>query len=175
MNVLLHICCGICASGVIEQLKEEGFRITGYFYNPNIYPVDEYNRRLEVVYQVADIFKFELITGEYDNDEWVKLTKGMENECEGGIRCKMCFDMRLKNTYNMAQKLKNISYIATTLSISPHKDVSIINMIGSSLAGDMFLRRDFKKNDGFKKTVEFAKRFKLYRQNYCGCIYSMRD
>jgi len=87
----------------------------------------------------------------------------------------MCFDMRLKNTYNMAQKLKNISYIATTLSISPHKDVSIINMIGSSLAGDMFLRRDFKKNDGFKKTVEFAKRFKLYRQNYCGCIYSMRD
>jgi len=172
-RVLLHICCGVCSSGVIERLKEEGFEVTGFFYNPNIHPEEEYNRRLEVAQQVSRILDFELIEGEYDKDNWFKLTENLKDEPEGGKRCEVCFRIRLEKSAKKANEL-NIPYFTTTLSISPHKNVSIINKVGKELSNENFLERDFKKRDGTKLAIEFSKKYNLYRQNYCGCVYSRR-
>lgn len=181
--VLLHICCGICASGVITQLKEQdstsnnGFDVIGFFYNPNIHPQDEYQKRLEVVKDLSTILEFELIQGEYNPDIWHNLIQDIEDVAslaEGGRRCQVCFRMRLKETYKKAKEL-NIPYFSTTLSISSYKDTLMINKIGIELSKDItFLERNFKRNDGFKKAMEFSKRYNLYCQNYCGCIYSKR-
>lgn len=185
--VLLHICCGICASGVITQLREQdsisdnGFDVIGFFYNPNINPQDEYQKRLEVVKNLSKILEFELIQGEYNPDVWHNLIQNLKNEqdvaslAEGGKRCQICFRMRLEETYKRAKEL-NILYFSTTLSISPYKDTLMINKIGIELSKDItFLDRNFKENNGFKKAIEFSKRYNLYRQNYCGCIYSNRN
>jgi len=170
--ILLHICCGVCASGVIKRLKEEDFQVTGFFYNPNIYPVAEYKRRLEVAQQVSQILDFDLIEGRYDQDNWFKLTKNLKDEPEGGKRCAVCFRMRLEETEKKSKEL-NIPYFTTTLSVSPHKDVFLINKIGKELDEEAFLERDFKKREGFKLAIDFSKRYQLYRQHYCGCRYSI--
>ncbi|MEW6096885.1 MAG: epoxyqueuosine reductase QueH [bacterium] len=171
-SILLHICCGVCGSGVIERLRDEGFNVMGFFYNPNIYPEEEYKRRLEVTRQVSKILDFKLIEGEYEKDKWFKLTENLKNEPEGGKRCSVCFRMRLEKTCKKSLEL-NIPYFTTTLSISPHKNVLIINKIGSDLGKENFMERDFKKRDGTKLAMEFSKKYNLYRQNYCGCVYSM--
>ncbi|MFH1613035.1 MAG: epoxyqueuosine reductase QueH [bacterium] len=172
-NILLHICCGVCASSVVQKLQEENFYIIGFFYNPNIYCEQEYKKRIEFVYKVSQILKFDLIEGEYDYDKWFNLTKDFKKEPEGKTRCEICYKMRLKETYKKLQELK-FSYFATTLSVSPHKNVLIINKIGKELDEKAFLEKDFKKQDGFKKAIEFSKQHNFYRQNYCGCIYSKK-
>jgi predicted adenine nucleotide alpha hydrolase (AANH) superfamily ATPase len=173
-KILLHICCGICAGGVIERLREENFKVIGFFYNPNIHPEAEYKRRLEVAHQVSKILDFELIEWYYNRDVWFKLTENLKDEPEGGKRCEVCFRIRLDETCKKSTEL-DIPYFTTTLSVSPHKNVSIINKIGKDLSNENFLEYDFKKREGFKKAIDFSNKYNLYRQNYCGCVYSMRD
>jgi predicted adenine nucleotide alpha hydrolase (AANH) superfamily ATPase len=171
-KVLLHICCGVCAGSVVNRLRQDGFDVVGFFYNPNIHPQEEYLRREGVVRQVASILKFDLIPSSYDKDNWLEEIKGLENEPEGGKRCSVCFKIRLEETQKKSLQL-NIPQFTTTLTVSPHKDTAIINKIGKEISPGGFLDYDFKKQAGFQLAIEFAKQYNLYRQNYCGCIYSM--
>ncbi len=170
-NVLLHVCCGICAYGAIEKLRQDDFLIEGLFFNPNIHPQEEYLRRLEAAKIVAKESKIALEEGLYSNTDWFKLCQSYREEKEGALRCELCYELRLKETYQTCLK-KSLDFFATTLSISPHKNTVVINEIGKRISSDKFLVYDFKKEDGFAKSVEVAKRLGLYRQNYCGCIYS---
>ena len=173
MKIVLHICCGVCAAGVVERLTLEGHQVLGLFYNPNIHPLEEYERRLEAAYKVANELNFPLEAGPYTPEEWLKETSSLENEPEGGRRCKVCFRLRLKKTHLY---LKDYDWDAftTTLTISPRKSADVINQVGQEIGGDTFLVRDFKKKEGFQQATELAKKWALYWQNYCGCIYSMR-
>ena len=151
----------------------EGHQVLGLFYNPNIHPLEEYNRRLEVAGKVAKELNFPLEVAPYTPEEWFKETNSLENEPEGGRRCEICFKLRLKKTY-----LYMVDYgwdaFTTTLTISPRKSAYVINRIGQEIGKEKFLVRDFKKKEGFKRAMELAKKWALYRQNYCGCTYSMR-
>lgn len=171
-EILLHICCGICAGWSVEKLRQDGFEVRGFFYNPNIYPEHEYKKRLEVARTIAHQLSFELIEGHYDQDNWLYLTEHLKTEPEGGKRCEVCFRMRLAKTNDKAKEL-NIPFFTTTLTISPHKNASVINKTGKELNRKNFVEYDFKKKGGFKKTMEMAKKFNLYHQHYCGCVYSM--
>jgi len=171
--VLLHICCGICSSWAIQKLKDDGFQVTGFFYNPNIEPENEYLKRLEVAGKVVDLLKIRFIEGSYDSEKWAESVKGFEDEPEGGKRCTLCFKMRLEQTFIKAKEI-GADHFATTLSISPHKNTDVINQIGRTIGGECFLGYDFKQQDGFKKANSFSKEQKLYRQNYCGCLFSIR-
>ncbi len=173
-RVLLHICCGVCASSVIERLKADGYEPVGFFYNPNIHPAEEYYRREEVVREVARVLKFELIPSVYDKDLWFLNTKGFEAEPEGGRRCSTCFRLRLSQTAHKARQLGILKF-TTTLTVSPHKDARLINDIGRDISAENFLSYDFKKRDGFKLAIKFARQYNLYQQNYCGCLYSRRQ
>ncbi len=166
-KVLLHICCGVCAGSVVQKLRDEGYEVTGFFYNPNIFPEEEYQQRLEVVRKAAALLNFELVEGIYEQDFWYREVKGLEAEKEGGKRCQVCFRVRLEKTAEKAKEL-GIEHVASTLSVSPHKNVQEINQIGSEVCAG-FLPYDFKKQDGFKKTMDFAKEHDFYRQHYCGC------
>ncbi len=170
-RLLLHICCGVCASWPVEKIKADGFEILGLFYNPNIQPYPEYLRRFEAIEKVSGVLGFRLIKGEYDEHKWLDRVKGLENEPEGGKRCEVCFSIRLESALDWVKK-ENADFFATTLSVSPHKNVKLINNIGKSLGKDKFLEYDFKKADGFKKAVDFSKAQGVYRRNYCGCIFS---
>lgn len=172
-TVLLHICCGVCSSSVVERLRQEGFKVTGFFYNPNIHPEEEYKRRLEATRQVSQILDFPLIEGAYDKENWFEATKGLKDEPEGGKRCEICFKMRLEQTYKKSCQI-DADCFTTTLSVSPHKNVLMINKIGKELDKKRFLDYDFKKRDGFKLAAKFSKKHNLYRQDYCGCVYSMK-
>lgn len=172
-RVLLHICCGVCASSVVERLREQGFNPSGLFYNPNIYPKEEYLKRKEQAKRVASILKFELHIGPYNKDDWFTKIRGLEKEPEGGKRCNLCFEIRLRETNKKAKKL-GLDYFTTTLSVSPHKNTAIINEIGKMINPTRFLIYDFKKQKGFALAIEFVRRYNLYRQNYCGCIYSKK-
>ncbi|HOW43274.1 MAG TPA: epoxyqueuosine reductase QueH [Candidatus Omnitrophota bacterium] len=172
MKILLHICCGICSSAAIQTLQEEGMEVVGYFYNPNIYPREEYERRLAVARQVAATFGIALVEGEYDSDSWDTAVTGLEGEPEGGRRCSVCFALRLRATSRKAQEM-GIMQIATTLSISPHKDAELINALGKEIDPAAYKEYNFKKKDGFKKTIDFAKAHQLYRQHYCGCRFGL--
>jgi len=173
MKILLHICCGVCAAGVAERLALEGHQVRGLFYNPNIHPRQEYDRRLEVARKVAQELNFPLEVPPYTPEEWFKETISLANEPEGGRRCEVCFRLRLKRAY-LYMKDYGEDAFTTTLTISPHKSVAVINRVGREIGGGRFLARDFKKKEGFKRAMELAKKWALYRQNYCGCIYSMR-
>jgi len=173
VKIVLHICCGVCAAGVVERLTLEGHQVLGLFYNPNIHPLEEYERRLEAAYKVAQELNFPLEAGPYTPEEWFEETSSLKNEPEGGRRCEVCFRIRLKKTYLY---LKDCGWDAftTTLTVSPHKSADVINQVGQEIGGDRFLVRDFKKKGGFQRAAELAKKWSLYRQYYCGCIYSMR-
>lgn len=173
-KVLLHICCGVCALYSIEKLKIKGFSVTGYFYNPNIYPNSEYLRRKTQAEKIADLDKIALITPSYAPQEWKKRCAGLKKEKEKGERCRLCFQLRLSQTKKAAEKGK-YDYFTSTLTISPHKNSQMVFEAGQAAGGDRFLKIDFKKENGFKKTTEKAKELNLYRQNYCGCIYSLPD
>ena len=173
MKVLLHICCGVCAAGVVERLTSEGHEVYGFFYNPNIHPQEEYERRLEAAYKVAEALSFPLEVGPYTPEEWFAETGSLEGEPEGGRRCEVCFRHRLKNTYLYLQD-SGYDAFTTTLTVSPHKSAAVVNKVGQEIGGDRFLVRDFKKKAGFQRATELAKKWALHRQDYCGCIYSMR-
>lgn len=173
MKVVLHICCGVCAAGVIKTLREEGHEVTGFFYNPNIHPAEEYYKRLDTARRAAQELNFQLEIAAYTPQEWLKQTEQLKQEPEGGKRCSVCFSIRLGKTYSYLLE-HGADVFTTTLTISPHKSAQIVNQTGQEIGGDKFLERDFKKNDGFKKAIQLARKWELYQQNYCGCIYSIR-
>jgi predicted adenine nucleotide alpha hydrolase (AANH) superfamily ATPase len=173
-EILLHSCCAPCTTFSSFDLVEKGFRPTLFFYNPNIHPQSEYNKRVDEIKKFAEIQKVDLIVGDYDLENWMEMMRGLENEPEGGKRCLKCYEMRLKKTAECAQK-KGIELITTTLTISPHKKADVINKIGRGVCekfGIKYWNSNFKKKDGFKKSCELSNEYGFYRQNYCGCIYS---
>ena len=174
-KLLLHVCCAPCSSGCLLELVEF-FDITIYYYNPNISPLDEYQKRLlESVNFTQKVYpQIKVIDAEYDNNHFEELVKGFESQPEGGSRCKICYKMRLEKTAQYA-KDNGFDFFTTTLTISPYKNSKILNEIGENVAkqyGVKYLFSDFKKNDGYKKSIENSKKYGLYRQNYCGCKYS---
>lgn len=172
-KVLLHICCGVCASYCIEKLKEYKYEVIGFYFNPNIFPENEYIKRKEVVQKLQNFYNIEIIFKEYNPSIWWQLCGSYENEPEGKQRCKICYKIRLEETFNNLSNF-NCDFFTTTLTISPHKNSKTIFEVAKSINKEKFLEIDFKKQDGFKKTIEFAKKNQLYIQNYCGCIYSIR-
>ncbi|MBN1155916.1 epoxyqueuosine reductase QueH [candidate division KSB1 bacterium] len=174
-KLLFHICCAPDATVVAERLEPD-YDITGYFYNPNIHPQSEYTLRVNEMEELAREIGLKLIVGPYDADRWFDLVKGMEDEPEGGARCEVCFRMRLESTARLAQE-QGFDFFTTVLTVSPHKNADLINAIGSEMSAKyavQFLSANFKKKDGFKRSIELSKIYGLYRQNYCGCIYSKR-
>jgi predicted adenine nucleotide alpha hydrolase (AANH) superfamily ATPase len=174
-RMLLHSCCATCAAYPISLLKEK-FDITLFYYNPNIFPEEEYNRRLADIRSLADTAGTSLIEGKYDTAGWDKATRHLPDEPEGGARCILCFNYRLEKTAETAKE-KGFDIFGTTLSISPHKNSRAINEAGGhhgAKAGIDFYRADFKKKNGFKKATDLSRKFSFYRQNYCGCEYSIR-
>ncbi|MGA2158023.1 MAG: epoxyqueuosine reductase QueH [Dehalococcoidia bacterium] len=174
MKIVLHVCCGICAAGAASVLIAEGHTVTGYFYNPNIFPESEYCRRLAAARTTANRLGFSLVEGPYDPSAWDSATEAFKHEPEGGLRCSVCYRLRLERSYKFMVETAN-DVFTSTLTISPHKSAKIINAIGEEMGGVSFLARDFKKKDGFKKATHLAKSWELYRQNYCGCLYSKRE
>ncbi len=175
-NLLLHICCAPDATAVVERLSKK-FSVIGFFYNPCIWPEEEYMKRLEETRKVAEIMKFKFIEGAYEVEKWEEATKGFEEEPEGAKRCFECYRMRLEKTADIA-RTNGIEIFTTTLSISPHKNFEKILEIGKNIAKIKtleFYGENFKKMDGFKRSVELSKSYGLYRQKYCGCKYSFRS
>lgn len=168
-KLLLHACCAPCASYVLEYLKDN-FEITIFFYNPNIMDYLEYQKRYNEVLKLAEIYNVKVIEGEYDNDKFLSSVSGLEKYKEGMNRCFVCYEKRLIKTYELSS---DYDYFATTLTVSPYKNSNKINEIGKNLS-DKYLVSDFKKKDGYKKSIELSKKYNLYRQNYCGCIFSKR-
>lgn len=176
-KILLHSCCAPCASYPIEKLKQDGFEPVVYFYNPNIYPIDEYNIRKNELQNYCEKLNIEFFIGEYEKDLFYENVKGLEKCEEKGERCAKCFHLRLLNSANFAKNLK-IKYFTTTLTISPHKDSSQIfnqGKIVQEQTGVKFLEYNFKKEDGFKISRQIAKENNMYFQKYCGCIFSIRN
>ena len=171
MKVALHICCGVCAAGVAERLLTEGHEVRGYFFNPNIHPQEEYKRRLEAAVRVAEETGLVLEEGAYTPEDWYKEAESLADEPEGGRRCEVCYEYRLKQTYRYMTE-SGLDAFTTTLTVSPHKPAAIINRIGAEIGGDLFLSRDFKNKAGFQRANELAREWHLYRQDYCGCIFS---
>ncbi len=180
-SLLLHSCCGPCSTAVIESLIDD-YNITIFFYNPNITDDEEYQRRKEAQLEVFERFntsvnhknKIAFIEGKYEPNRFFEIAKGLEDEKEGGRRCYNCFLLRLEETALFA-RLNNFDIFTTTLTVSPHKSYDIISRIGKKLAvkyGVSYLDGNFKKKDGFKRSVELSKKFGIYRQNYCGCEFS---
>ena len=174
-KILFHACCGICSAYPILQLREMGFEPVVYFYNPNINTKDEFDRRLDAQRKVCDYHKTELIIEPYCPSEFVNVVKGYEDEPEGGKRCLLCFKLRLLKSAYKAKEL-GINCFSTSMVISPHKNYKLLTSIGEDIAshidGIEYVAVDFKKKDGFLKTNRLAKELDLYRQNYCGCVYS---
>jgi hypothetical protein len=178
-KILLDCCCGPCSTHCVEILSEnyENFEIILYVSNFNVHPRDEYEKRLKSLKKYAEIVNLPLIIEKYTPKKWFKAIKGYETSKEGGERCKICFEFRLKLAAETAKDL-NCNIFTTTLTISPHKNSNDINEIGVKIANDFklnFLETNFKKKNGFKKSAELSKKYDLYRQNYCGCIYSKKD
>ena len=174
-KLLLHICCGGCGAYVAQVLKKD-YRVSLFLYNPNIFPEEEYERRKEVVVKIAKDMKLNLVFGDYNHREWLEKIKGHEKDLERGERCFICYEDRITETAKVARK-KKFKFFTTTLSISPHKDYPMISEIGQKLAkeyGLKFIDKDFKKQDGFKKSVCLSQKLGLYRQNYCGCEFSRK-
>ena len=174
-RLLLHCCCAPCASYVLEYLSPF-YKITALFYNPNIQPREEYFKRaaeLEKLIAIAGYAKsVDLIVAGYETGEYEAVASPYWEEPEGGRRCRACFELRLGEAARRARE-GGYSYFTTTLSVSPHKDAALLNEIGAGLAGETgvkYLHSDFKKRDGYKRSVELSKKYGLYRQRYCGCI-----
>ena len=172
-KILMHACCATCGLDPFFQLREK-LDITFFYYNPNIYPEDEYGKRLKDLKNICSKLSIPIAVGSYEQKKWLGLTRSHKQEPEGGSRCRLCFRMRLEKCAETAKK-GGFELFGTTLTISPHKDQRLINSIGLSIAKQKkisFFTADLKKNNGFKRTMRLSKSFDLYRQNYCGCIYS---
>lgn len=175
-KILLHTCCAPCASFVFENLIEQEYSPTGFFFNPNIYPVSEYEKRRDEAIDFFSNLNYPLVLKETDFKDWFNYISGLENEKEGGKRCEKCFKFRLIQTAKYAKE-NGFDCFTTVMSISPHKNSVLLNKIGKKIEeeyGIKFLEADFKKNNGFKKSLELSKKYGLYRQNYCGCKFSIR-
>ncbi|MDD2559228.1 MAG: epoxyqueuosine reductase QueH [Bacteroidales bacterium] len=179
-GLLLHVCCAPCSSYVLEYLSDY-FNITLYFYNPNIFPREEYCMRLRELKKFVQEFKSKnlLIIEEanYDPSEFYREISGLEKEKEGGSRCKKCYALRLEEAAGKAAE-KSLDYFTTTLSISPLKNAQIINDLGEVYEkkyGVRYLYADFKKQEGYKRSIILSKQYGLYRQDYCGCEFSMKN
>ena len=184
-KLLLHACCAPCASICMDRVRD-CFETTVYFFNPNITIREEYDYRFSELRRLIDIYNempgrghIELINGEYDPNAFFTMAKGYKDCPERGERCTLCYELRLKATYHKAAAL-GYDYFATTLTLSPLKDAERLNAIGYRLTEEsegtvLWLPSDFKKEDGYKKSIELSKQYGLYRQNYCGCVYSKRD
>jgi len=174
-RLLLQICCAGCGAYVSQILKPK-FRVSLYFYNPNIFSREEFKKRKKEIEKIAKRYKLNLISEEYNHEAWLKKIKGHENDREKGERCAICYYHRLKAAAQAAKR-RGYKYFATSLTISPHKDAGKISALGNKLALDYglrFLGQDFKKQDGFKKSVCLSQEIGIYRQAYCGCEFSYR-
>lgn len=179
-NLLLHSCCAPCSSYVIEYLSNY-FNITIYYYNPNISPKEEYEKRkneqIRFIKEFKSKNKLDIIDVDYNYDDFLNIANGLENVKEGGIRCFKCYNLRLESTAKKASEL-NYDYFGTTLTVSPYKNSEKLNEIGSELESKYnikYLCSDFKKKNGYKRSIELSKIYNLYRQDYCGCIYSKKE
>ena len=172
-RLLLHSCCAPCSSSVLERLVEN-FKVTIFYYNPNIDTLEEYQTRVQEQLRLCKTFGVEVIVSDHCKQDFINAVKGLENEKEGGARCVVCFKQRLNKTAEMA-KQKNFDYFATTLTVSPLKNATLINGIGEEIGrenGVKYLPSDFKKKGGYLRSIELSKQYDLYRQNYCGCEFS---
>lgn len=178
-KILLHSCCAPCSTAVIERLYDE-YDITILYYNPNIYPEEEYiKRKNEEIKYLKHLnengYKISMLDCDYESEKFYEKTKGYENEREGGARCAICFRLRLEKTVELAKE-HNFDLFGTTLTVSPHKNAELINLIGLALekeTGVKFLVSNFKKQNGYKRSVELSKENNIYRQNYCGCEFAL--
>ncbi len=182
-ELLLHSCCGPCSTAVIERLAPD-YNITVFYYNPCITEADEYERRKENQIRFIDEYNKKMeneytiryLEGRYDPERYFELVDGYEEEPEGGARCTICFEMRLLESARVAKE-KGYPAFTTTLTVSPHKNYPLISQIGRDVAEKYhveFLDLDFKKKAGFQRSIQLSKEYELYRQNYCGCIFSKR-
>ncbi len=176
-KLLLHSCCAPCSSRCIEFLSNY-FDITILYYNPNISPEEEYDKRkkeqIEFINEFNSNNKLDYMDVEYDYNDFLKISKGLEHIPEGGERCFKCYNLRLEKTAILAKE-NDYDYFGTTLTVSPYKNSQKLNQIGEELSNKYnikFLYSDFKKNEGYKRSIELSKIYNLYRQDYCGCIYS---
>ena len=175
-NLFLHICCAPDASVPVPDLLAEGWNVKGFFYGSNIHPFDEYIKRLEALDILIHKTGIECEILEYNPNEWLEKVSGLENEPEGGKRCERCFALQLEAGAAIARKC-GCENFCTTLTISPHKNVNLINQIGENFSNENGIKwqnRIWRKNNGFLRSVRASKELGLYRQNYCGCIFSMR-
>lgn len=179
-RLLLHSCCAPCSSYVLEYLSEY-FEITVYYYNPNIYPESEYTKRLLEQQMLISDMKFShpvsFLAGQYDKEKFYEMAQGLEHVKEGGERCFLCYRLRLEETARMASK-GGFDYFTTTLSISPLKNAQKLNEIGREVGkqvGVSYLESDFKKKNGYKRSIELSEIYGLYRQDYCGCQFSFES
>ncbi len=193
-SLLLHSCCGPCSSACLERLTEH-FEVTVYYYNPNIYPEEEYAHRVEeqerLIRQFPHHHPIHFLAGRYEPREFYEAVKGLEAEPEGGRRCTACYELRLRETARVAKE-KGFDYFATTLTVSPLKDADRLNIIGvreaqrlkteedgktaepENTEGPFWLYSDFKKKNGYQRSIELSALYEMYRQDYCGCVYSLR-
>lgn len=179
-KLLLHVCCAPCSSYCLEYLSNY-FEITVYYYNPNISIKEEYEHRLNEEKRLVTQMPFKnpvsVIEGAYDPKEFLSAVKGLGNEPEGGKRCEKCFELRLDSTARLAADM-GFDYFTTTLTISPLKNAELLNTIGEAAArrrGASWLYSDFKKREGYKRSVELSREYSLYRQSYCGCVFSRNN
>lgn len=178
-KILLHSCCAPCSTAVIERLYDD-YDITILYYNPNIYPEEEYvKRKNEEIKYLKHLnengYKISMLDCDYESEKFYEKTKGYENEREGGARCAICFRLRLEKTAELAEE-HGFDLFGTTLTVSPHKNAELINSIGLDLekeTGVKFLVSNFKKQNGYKRSVELSKENNIYRQNYCGCEFAL--
>ena len=177
-RLLLHSCCGPCSTEVINFLKDY-FLITVYYYNPNIEPIEEYNKRKQEQIRFIEEFnktskdKVEFLDCDYANEDFKEVAKNLETEKEGGARCHKCYYLRLKKTALKAKE-NNFEYFGTTLTVSPYKSSEVVNKLGEKIEAEVnvkYIYGDFKKNNGYQKSIMYSKQYNLYRQNYCGCLY----
>jgi len=176
-TLLLHCCCAPCSSYVLEYLSNY-FRITTFYYNPNIFPQEEYAHRVaelkRFVSEFPTKYPVNFVEGAYEPKRFYETIKGLEREREGGARCRKCFELRLGEAAKIAREL-GCDYFTTTLSISPMKDATLLNQIGEAMGekyGVRHLPSNFKRKGGFLRSTELSREYGLYRQNFCGCVYS---
>ncbi len=179
-HILLHACCAPCSSACLERLAPDA-RITVFFYNPNIIPEEEYRYRLEELRRLVSEMPLpcsvEIIEGAYEPERFLAFARELADEPERGARCQKCIRLRLEEAAKIAHSI-GADYFATTLTLSPHKDAVFINTCGEEIAesfGMPYLPTDFKKRDGYKRSIELSAEYCLYRQNFCGCPFSKRD
>lgn len=179
-SLLLHSCCAPCSSYTIEYLSKY-FKISVFYYNPNISPKSEYEKRkaeqIRFISEIETENSVDFIDCDYNSGDFEKISKGYEHCREGGERCFRCYELRLKHTAEIAKE-NNFDYFCTTLSISPLKNSQKINEIGLKISNDSgvkWLASDFKKREGYKRSIELSREYNLYRQDFCGCIYSKKE